>query len=185
MPIPAPSALNLTMLVLQGDARDDLLAAIPTMRQDPDGEPTTLGELIAAGRRARPAIGELDGWTLLVDTLFAVPDQAAVVHAATRGRVGYALLWQAASGSHGFGIHDDGVGLRSAFRSDGEWMIDQGEPVPEENGLAWEDDQAAALAELASRLTGIDVDDGPLWETPLTRLVKAPRRSGMGKKLGL
>jgi hypothetical protein len=177
--------LTLTLLALDRDARDDLLAAMPGLEPDPEASPLTLAELIDRGPAARPAIGEMDGWTLLVDTLFAVPDQAEVVHRATRGRSGYAFLWQASSASHGFGAHTDGVGYRSAFRSQGVWLIDQGEVLPEETGLDWEGDPEAALAELASRLTGLDVADAGIWETPLTPLRTAPRRSKTGRALGL
>ena len=177
--------LNLTLLALDRDARADLLAAIPSLREAPEEGPVTLPELIAAKRRARPAVGELDGWTVLVDTLFAVPDQAEVVHRATRGRNGYAFLWQAASASHGFGAHHDGAGYRSAFRSGGEWMIDSGEALPEEGGLPFAEDPEGALAELASRLTGLDLADDAIWELPLTPLVKAPKASKAGRALGL
>ena len=177
--------LNLTMLALDKDARADLLAAMPTLGVAPDATTLTLGELIDLGRKARPAIGEMDGWTILVDTLFAVPDQAEVVHAATRGRNGYAFLWQAASGSHGFGSHHDGATARAAFRSGDAWMIDQGEPLSEEAGLPWDDDPEAALTELASRLTGLDLADTGIWEIPLTPLRKSPRgQQRMGKMLG-
>lgn len=178
------SPLTLTLLALDRDARDDLLAALPGMVPAGPDEVVTLAELIGQGAAARPAVGERDGWTLLVDTLFAVPDQAELVHRATRGRSGYAFLWQAATGSHGFGAHADGVGYRSAFRSQGAWMIDQGEPLPEERGLDWDDDAEGALAELASRLTGLDVAHSGLWETPLTPLKAAPRRSKTGRALG-
>jgi len=177
------SPLTLTLLALDRDARGDLLAAIPGLVPD-EGLALTLAELIDQGPAARPAVGEVDGWTILVDTLFAVPDQAEVVHRATRGRNGYAFLWQAASASHGFGAHSDGTGHRSAFRSQGRWMIDQGEPLPEERGLDWDADPEAALAELASRLTGLDVAHAGLWEAALTPLRPAPRRSKTGRALG-
>jgi hypothetical protein len=177
--------LTLTLLALDRDARDDLLSAIPALEIDPDAGPLTLAELIDLGPAARPAVGEMDGWTLLVDTLFAVPDQAEVVHRATRGRNGFAFLWQAASASHGFGAHTDGAGYRSAFRSQGAWLIDQGEVLPEEAGLDWDADPEGALAELASRLTGLDVADAGIWATPLTPLRPAPRRSKTGRALGL
>lgn len=178
------SPLNLTLLAIDRDGRGDLLAAIPGLREAPEEGPVTLPDLIAARRRARPAVGEMDGWTILIDTLFAVPDQAEVVHRATRGRNGYAFLWQAASGSHGFGAHHDGLGYRSAFRSGGEWMIDAGEALPEESGLDLAGQPEEALAELASRLTGLDLGDDAIWELPLTPLVKAPRRSKAGRALG-
>lgn len=137
-----------------------------------------------AGAAARPAIGELDGWTLLVDTLFAVPDQAEVVHRATRGRQGFAFLWQAATASYGFGAHADGAGYRSLFRSQGTVVIDQGEPLPEEIGLEWDDDPEATLVEVASRLTGLDVHEEHLRECPLSPLKKAPRRTKAARALG-
>ena len=177
------SPLTLTILALDRDAREDLLAAMPTLVPAP-GDEVTLEGLVDAGADARPAVGEMDGWTILVDTLFAVPDQAEVVHLATRGRNGYAFLWQAQSGSHGFGAHTDGVGYRSAFRSAGAWMIDQGEALPEEVGLGWDDDPEAALAELASRLTGLDVADAAIWDLPLTPLRPTPKRSKTGRALG-
>jgi hypothetical protein len=177
------SPLTLTLLALEGDARADLLAAIPGMVAAEE-EPLALAELIDLGAAARPAVGELDGWALLVDTLFAVPDQAEVVHRATRGRSGFAFLWQAASASHGFGAHRDGVGYRSAFRSGGQWLIDQGEPLDEEVGLAWDADPEGALAELASRLTGLDVAHSGLWEVPLTPLNTTPGRSKTARALG-
>src|SRR5699024_10700006 len=80
--------LTLTLLALDRDARADLLAAIAGMVPAPEEESQTLVEVIDLGADARPAVGELDGWTILVDTLFAVPDQAEVVHRATRGRNG-------------------------------------------------------------------------------------------------
>lgn len=178
------SPLNLTMLALDRDAREDLLAAMPTLSPAAGAEPLTLGAVIDLGRTARPVVGELDGWTILIDTLFAVPDQAEVVHVATRGRNGHAFLWQAASGSHGFGSHHDGATTRSAFRSRGEWMIDQGEPLPEESGLPWDDDPEAALIELASRLTGLDLADEGIWQIPLTPLRKSPKGQRMGRMLG-
>ncbi|MEQ9337775.1 MAG: hypothetical protein RJQ03_11350 [Miltoncostaeaceae bacterium] len=178
------SPLDLTLLALDRDGRADLMAAIPGLREAPEEGPTTLSELISARRRARPAVGEMDGWTILIDTLFAVPDQAEVVHRATRGRNGHAFLWQAASGSHGFGAHHDGAVYRSAFRSGGEWMIDAGEALPEEAGLPFVEDPEGALAELASRLTGLDLGDDAIWELPLTPLVKAPRPSKAGRALG-
>lgn len=181
MPI---TPLNLTLLAVDRDAREDLLAAMPTLVPVEDGDHLTLGEVIGLGRTARPVIGEMDGWTILVDTLFQVPDQAEVVHRATRGRNGYAFLWQAASGSHGFGAHHDGISARSAFRSGGDWMIDQGEPLPEEGGLDWEADPEAALTELASRLTGLDLADDGIWEIPFTPLRKAPKGRRMEKMLG-
>jgi hypothetical protein len=178
------SPLTLTLLALDRDAREDLLAAMPGLVPDQDAAALTLAELIDQGPAARPAIGEMDGWTILVDTLFAVPDQAEVVHRSTRGRNGYAFLWQAASGSHGFGAHTDGVGYRSAFRSQGAWLIDQGEALPEETGLDWDAAPEEALAELASRLTGLDVADAGIWEIPLTPLRTAPRKSKTGRALG-
>lgn len=178
------SPLNLTLLALDRDARDDLLAAVAPLGPASDDEALTLDALIDLGRRARPAIGEMDGWTILVDTLFAVPDQAEVVHRATRGRSGFAFLWQAASGSHGFGVHQDGLAQRSAFRSGGAWMIDQGEPLAEEAGLPWDDDPEGALAELASRLTGLDLSDDGIWAIPLTPLRKSPGRQKLGRMLG-
>lgn len=173
--------LNLTLLAFDRHAQDDLLAAMPTLELPVGGETRTLGEIIDQGRKARPAIGEMDGWTILVDTLFAVPDQAEVVHRATRGRNGHAFVWQAASDSHGFGCHHDGITTRSAFRSGGRWMIDQGEPLPEESGLPWEDDASAALTELASRLTGLDLADPGIWEIPFSGLRRSPR---LGRMLG-
>lgn len=178
------SPLNLTMLALDRDAREDLLAAMPTLSPAAGAEPLTLGAVIDLGRKARPVVGELDGWTILIDTLFAVPDQAEVVHVATRGRNGHAFLWQAASGSHGFGSHHDGATARSAFRSRGDWMIDQGEPLPEERGLPFAEDPEGAFAELASRLTGLDLGDDAIWELELTPLVRAPRQPKLGRALG-
>lgn len=178
------SPLTLTLLALDRDAQGDLLAAIPGLVPDGDVPPLSLAELIDLGAQARPAFGEMDGWTILVDTLFAVPDQAEVVHRATRGRNGYAFLWQAATQSHGFGAHTDGAGYRSAFRSQGEWIIDQGERLPEETGLDWDADPEDALSELASRLTGLDVGDTGIWSVPLTPLKAAPRRSKTGRALG-
>ena len=177
------SPLNLTILALDRDARADLLAAVAPLSPAPADDVLTLGPLIDLGRDARPAVGEMDGWTILVDTLFAVPDQAEVVHRATRGRGGFAFLWQAASASHGFGVHHDGLTQRSAFRSGGAWMIDQGEPLPEESGLPWDDDPEGALAELASRLTGLDLADDGIWEIPRTPLRKSPGQK-MGRMLG-
>lgn len=173
------SPLNLTLLALDRDARADLLAAVAPLGPVPGEGALTLGSLIDLGPRARPAVGEMDGWTLLVDTLFAVSDQAEVVHRCTRGRGGFAFVWQAASASHGFGVHHDGLTQRSAFRSGGAWMIDQGEPLPEESGLPWDDDAEGALTELASRLTGLDLADDGIWTIPLTPLRKSP-----GQKLG-
>lgn len=178
------SPLNLTILALDRDARADLLAAVAPLGPVPADAPLTLGALIDLGRRGRPVVGEMDGWTILVDTLFAVPDQAEVVHRATRGRSGFAFLWQAASGSHGFGAHHDGITQRSAFRSGGAWMIDQGEPLPEESGLPWDDDPEGALTELASRLTGLDLADDGIWEIPLTPLRKSPGGQKLGRMLG-
>ncbi|MFP5451687.1 MAG: hypothetical protein ACLGG9_08035 [Thermoleophilia bacterium] len=176
--------LTLTLLALDRDAREDLLSAMPDLEPDTDAAALTLAELIDLGPDARPAVGEMDGWTLLVDTLFAVPDPAEVVHRATRGRSGYAFLWQAASGSHGFGAHHDGAGYRSAFRSQDAWLIDQGEALPEETGLDWDADPEGSLAELASRLTGLDVADAGIWGILLTPLKRAPRRSKTGRAPG-
>lgn len=178
------SPLNLTLLALDRAARADLLGAVAPLGPAPADEALTLGALIDLGPAARPAVGEMDGWTILVDTLFAVPDQAEVVHRATRGRGGFAFLWQAASASHGFGVHNDGLTQRSAFRSGGAWMIDQGEPLPEESGLPWDDDAEGALAELASRLTGLDLVDDGIWEIPLTPLRKPPGGQKLGRMLG-
>lgn len=178
------SPLTLTLLALDRDARGDLLDAIPGMVPADPSDALALDELIDLGADARPAIGEMDGWTILVDTLFAVPDQAEVVHRATRGRSGYAFLWQAASASHGFGAHSDGAGHRSAFRSQGAWLIDQGAPLDEESGLDWDADPEGALAELASRLTGLDLGHDAIWGVPLIPLRPAPRRSKAARALG-
>jgi hypothetical protein len=178
------SPLTLTLLALDRDARDDLLAALAGFVPGSAEDAVTLADLVARGAKAEPAIGEMDGWTILVDTLFAVPDQAEVVHRATRGRQGYAFVWQAASGSHGLGAHADGASHRTLFRSREEWVIDQGEPLPEETGLDWDGDPEAALGELASRLTGLDVDDDALWELALTPLRRAPKRSKTARALG-
>jgi hypothetical protein len=170
--------LNLALLALEGEAERDLLKALRGLLPASRAEP--LGAVVLAGLDSRPALGRAGDWTIMVDPLLAVPDQEAVVSAATRRRLGYAFLWAGASGSAGFGVHREGVARRTALFAGGEWALDRGEPLAQERGLDFERDPEEALCRLCERLTGVRMDAPETWELPVRAL--RPAR-GLGRLL--
>ncbi|MGD9695484.1 MAG: hypothetical protein AB7V42_07490 [Thermoleophilia bacterium] len=167
-------AWTLAMILVFGEAADDVLRAV--RMADRDDDPVPFRDLVDGPGAPRPGLGEIDGWTVLLDPGLVLPDQAGIVHRATEGRHGYAFLWERASATYGLGVHEDGIRTRTMIRSAGAVAADEGEALPEESGLDFDADPAAALDELCGRLTGVELSDDATWSAPMHPLRLRPRR---------
>lgn len=139
-------------------------------RPDPDaGEPTFEDLLFGPdddGDWARPPLGitELGAGLLLAARLILSHDWAAGL-SARKGQATWAV-WQSTTDTYGFAHYRDGVVVREVQRSAGEVLHEEGEPLPEERPLRWNDparppDDEADLFALVEAVTHLP--DAPRW----------------------
>ena len=109
------------------------------------------------------AIGEIPGWVVLwsPNDLLVMFDE--FLEAASRGGRAVVCLQASVSTIHGFAVYEKGKHRRTLVRENFKPTADAGDPLPEEAGLTWKDDEDTAF-EIVRRLTGVDVPNSKTWE---------------------
>jgi hypothetical protein len=111
-------------------------------------------------RHPHAAIGEIPGWV----ALWSQNDQLVMfdefLEASSRGGRAVVCLQASVSTIHGFMVYEKGKHRRTLVRENFKPVADAGDPLPEEAGLTWKNDEDTAF-EIVRRLTGVDV---PNWE---------------------
>lgn len=128
------------------------------------------GEASSSQLYPNAALGEIPGWV----TLWTSNDRLvlfeefleAVSH---NGRV-VVCLQSSVSTIHGFAVYENGAHLRTLIRENFEAAVDEGDPLPEEDGLDWADDEDTVF-EFVRRATGVAVADWHVWERARFRFV--------------
>jgi hypothetical protein len=109
------------------------------------------------------AIGEIPGWVALwTQNDRLVMDEEFLEEVSRRGRA-VVCLQASVSTIHGFLVYEKGKHRRTLVRENYEPVADEGDPLPEEKGLSWEDDEDTVF-EVVKRLTGVEVAGWETWE---------------------
>jgi len=163
--------LNTAVLCVQGEDEAWMLRALAGW--EPTGH-VVPADLVGAALQAGPAVGTTGGWTFVIDPGLGLAFDPVNAALASRGGRGIAAVWQSATDTHAFDVYEDGLRTRGQVRMAGTLIVDDGSPIPEEEGLAWDDDAEEALARLVSRVSGIDLLGRDFLEVPVHPLRRRP-----------
>jgi hypothetical protein len=109
------------------------------------------------------AIGEIPGWVALWSQNDRLVMFEEFLEAVSRGGRAAVCLQASVSTIHGFLVYAKGKHCRTLVRENFKPVAEVGDPLPEEAGLTWEDDEDTVF-EVVQRLTGVDVPNWETWE---------------------
>lgn len=119
------------------------------------------------------ALGIISGWIALWTSNDRLVMFDEFLEDVSRGGRAVVCLQSSVSTIHGFLVYENGKHRRTLIRENYEVAADVGDPLPEEDGLTWDDDEDTVF-EVVRRLTRVDVADCDTWTGVEFRVVEAP-----------
>ena len=103
-----------------------------------------------------------DGWTHVLDPELVMMSEEDVWLGISAGRGRRVLCWvcEGASGTYGFSLYENGRKRRAVCYSDGQLEEDEGDLIPEEVGIRWDEAFEDDVLQVAEQLEA-PFDDWP------------------------
>jgi len=153
---------NSSVILIEKASLDQVKNAIPDVftvtNRLVGGEQATTSQLYPGG-----ALGEIPKWIALwtSNTQLLMFDE--FLESVSRTGRAVVCLQSSVSTIHGLLVYERGQHRRSLIRNNYETLVDVGEPIPEEAGVIWQDDESNVF-EIVRHITGVDVTDSKTWE---------------------
>jgi hypothetical protein len=109
------------------------------------------------------AIGEINGWGVWFTPNLGATFFSEVLDGASQGGRAVVLVLNSVSTYYAFYLFAEGKQKRKLVRRDRKLLEEAGQPLPEETGLIWGDEEST-LFELARRVTGLRLACWDTWE---------------------
>jgi hypothetical protein len=189
-------SLSASLLLVRADARDTMRDVFELFKQKPLGmQPVPSWqaalEAIRYPRADSPrttvhkAVAVCRDWTVVLDPeLLMAADADACARLSERFRAPvFAMICQGTSGTYAFSWHDADR-RRRFWVSDGEVIEDDGDPIPEEDGInlagLFEDDVLLIMERVGLRYTELESASGfDIWALDESHLVPATPQPAM------
>jgi hypothetical protein len=117
------------------------------------------------------AVGVIPGWVALWTSNDRLAMFEEFLEDVSRRGLAVVCLQSSVSTIHGFMVYENARHRRTLVRENYEAVADAGDPLPEEAGLTWTDDEDTVF-EVVRLLTGVDVADFDTWEGVRFRVVE-------------
>lgn len=117
----------------------------------------------AAALGSDVALGAIPGWGVIWTPNDSVTLFLEVLEEASRGSRAFTFVLDGGGTRCGFCVYEDGKELRRVMRQGFKFVEEVGDPLSEESGLDWRDDEDT-IFELARRLTGVDISNFDTWD---------------------
>jgi hypothetical protein len=153
---------NVSVVLVEGRTLAQVKKAIPDVFAVTDRE-VEWEDAISSALHPGAAIGEIPGWVALWSQNDRLVMFDEFLESTSRGGRAVVCLQASVSTIHGFMVYAKGKHQRTLVRENYEPVADEGDPLPEEAGLDWEDDEDTVF-EVIRRLTGVDVPNHETWE---------------------
>jgi hypothetical protein len=161
---------NSSVILVEGSRRDAVKRALPDVF-DVTQQTIDWGEASSSSLFPNAALGEIPGWTVIWtpnDRLALFPEFLEPLSQTGRAM---SFVLSSVSTIYGFALAEGGKLRRMLFRENFKEVSSEGEPILEEAGLDWEDDEDT-IFELARRLTGLEVNDWRVWVSVRFNLIR-------------
>ena len=119
------------------------------------------------------AIGAIPGWVALWTSNDRLVMFEEFLEEVSRGGRAVVCLQSSVSTIHGFMVYENGKHRRTLIRENFKAVADVDDPLPEESGLTWADDEDTVF-EVVRLLTGVDVADFDTWNGVKFRVIESP-----------
>jgi hypothetical protein len=129
------------------------------------------GEVNSTALEANAALGEIPGWSVIWTPNSELALSPEFLEGVSGNGRAMCFAFSSVSTIYGFSLSQNGRHRRTLFRENYEPVTEDGEPLPEEAGLDWEDDEVSVF-ELARRPTGLDLKNWQIWDGVLFALVE-------------